>query len=471
MRIISRETLTENMSATRSIHNFGTLLRTKPHKLGAVVQMKPDLSLSMLTEALRNVYVNPKQGKSSFTPINAMAVQWEIDVNYIKRVKLVSYSGDSTGGNPFTVVLQERYYDRNDTFALENRQQLFVLSGPTKLGTNKFEYTVSLVGKDDSRVVNTAYLAAGRVTRYRSNYFPELSERGFTKFLSNTEVHRNYLSRHRSSVDWSGDYAVMEDVYIADGKKDNETVYKLNKKEKDCVDHYLLSREQNLLWGESNFDINGKCQLQDEKGRDIPMGDGVIKQLERVVDKFMFSDLDTELLEDAMQAMIEKSSKKTGNVWTLICNIRFWNKFNRLMRNDLRFRSADGVYFWSKGAKQGKGGYIKVGATFDAYEFGGNTIVIMIDNALTIEYEEKAYAILVDATRDEVSGRPNIAMFTLEGRELLSGNLNGMGGQSGTESDVDLATSVDGSSYHLLGYSGVVVFNPYRGVIIEETIA
>jgi hypothetical protein len=35
-------------------------------------------------------------------------------------------------------------------------------------------------------------------------------------------------------------------------------------------------------------------------------------------------------------------------------------------------------------------------------------------------------------------------MFTLEGREMLSGKLKGMGGFSGKENNTDLATSVDG---------------------------
>jgi hypothetical protein len=34
-------------------------------------------------------------------------------------------------------------------------------------------------------------------------------------------------------------------------------------------------------------------------------------------------------------------------------------------------------------------------------------------------------------------------MFTLEGREMLSGKLKGMGGFSGKENNTDLATSVD----------------------------
>jgi hypothetical protein len=285
--------------------------------------------------------------------------------------------------------------------------------------------------------------------------------------MSNTETHRNYISRHRASVDWSSDFAIRENVFISDGKEGKETIYKLNKKEKDVVDTFLYARENSMIFSESNFDVNGKCMIQDEKGRDIPMGDGIVAQIERVCDKFLFSDLNIDIIEDAMQSMAEKSDTRQNNHWTFTCNDKFWNKFNKLMKNDLRFIAQDGSYFWSKA----KGGNVKVGATYNSYEFAGNIITIMVNQALSLEFTDRAYALLLDVGKDAVSGRPNIAMFTLEGSELISGNINGLGGASGKESGIDIATSVHGSSYHLLGYAGAVVFNPYKSVILEENVA
>jgi len=468
MKIIDRSTVYENMSATRSVQNFGTLLRDKPEKLGQVVSMRPDLSVSMLTEALKNVYKNSKDSKSGYTPINAMAIEWEIDVNFIKKVKVVGApSSAPTVTTPATVLLGERYFDRNDTFAAENRQQYLVVKDPKRQGSGKWLYTVLLVGNDLNRSGDTAYLSAGKTVRFRSNYFPELSERGFTKFLDNSEKHRNYISRHRASVDWSSDYAIREEVFIQDGKQGKEKVYKMNKKEKDCIDTFLLAREQSLLWSETNYDINGKCLQQDEKGRDIPMGDGIIPQVEKVCDKFMFSNLGIDIVEDAMQSLAEKCENRTGNNWAFICNSRFWNKFNKLMANDLRFKAMDGAYLYSKD----KSGMVKVGASYNAYEFAGNTITFMENKALSEEYDDRAYALMLDIGKDGTSGRPNLAMFTLEGSEMISGNLIGLGGASGKESGIDISTSVHGSSYHLIGYAGAVIFNPYKSVILEEAIS
>jgi hypothetical protein len=44
--------------------------------------------------------------------------------------------------------------------------------------------------------------------------------------------------------------------------------------------------------------------MQDEKGQDIPIGDGVIKQIERYCEKFAYS-LTTRWLEDIMASMRE----------------------------------------------------------------------------------------------------------------------------------------------------------------------
>jgi hypothetical protein len=205
--------------------------------------------------------------------------------------------------------------------------------------------------------------------------------------------------------------------------------------------------------------------LKDEKQRDIPMGDGIITQIEKVCDKTLFSTLSLEMIEDGMAALAEKCESETGNHWAFVCNRIFWNKFQRLIATNVQWKSpGDGSYFWSKSGK-----YIKVGASYNSYEFGGNHITFMVNRALSEEYHDRAYAIMLDIGKDGVSGRPNIAMFTLEGSEMISGNLEGLGKQDGKSSG-SISSSVHGSSYHLIGYAGAVVFNPYKAHLFEETV-
>jgi len=467
MKIVDRNTIVQNLGDTKTVQEFGRLLGSKPHKLGQVVTMYPNLAISTLTDALKNVYYNPKKDSGSFTPINSMCIEWDIDVNFIKQIKIAgAISGNGVGKKIETILLEERYYDKNDTFTLENKQQLFVTAAPKKISAKIWEYKVKLVGADTSKLINTAYAAKGKNTRYRSNFHPELSERGYTKYVSNTETHRNYISRQRASTSWSGDFAMTEEIFIKTGKDNKSTAsyYKMTKKEKECMDTFLLSREQNCIFSETNYDANGKCLDQDDQGRDIPMGDGVIPQIERYCDKFSYSILTSDVLDDVMSAMREKSDNPTGNTYAVVCNERLYDAFGKLMISDLRFQSeGDGAYFYSKA----KGGKVKVGAEFDTYHFQGNTISFMPDRALSQEYPEGGYGIFLDTGADLASGRPNVSMFTMQGAEIISGNLHGMGGNDGKSSG-EISTSVHGSQYHLLGYAGAVVFNPYKSFILEE---
>jgi len=173
----------------------------------------------------------------------------------------------------------------------------------------------------------------------------------------------------------------------------------------------------------------------------------------------------SDVLDDVLSAMREKSNTPTGNTYAVVCNERFYDQVGKLMMADLRFvSSADGGYFYSKAAS----GKIKVGAEFDTYTMQGNTITFMPDRVLSQEYPDGGYGIFLDTGADLSSGRPNIASFTLQGAEMISGSLNGMGGANGNTSG-EISTSVHGSSYHLLGYSGVMVFNPYMSFIISES--
>jgi hypothetical protein len=469
MKVVDKKTVIHNMGNTRTVQHYGTLLGNKPHKLGLVATLYPDLAITVLTDALRNVYFNPKSSASSFMPINSMVVEWDIDVNYIHKVNIaedVTVATPGLGKQPFTVVLESKYYDKNDTFALENRQQLMVIAPPQQLGAKRWSHTVILVGNDTSKHVDPRFLKRGRYTRYRSNFHPELSERGYTKYMSNTETHRNYMGRHRASESVSADYKMQEKVYLEVAKKDKVEYYKMHKHEKDCMDTFMLSKNNASIFSETNFDAQGKCLDQDEAGRDVPMSDGVIPQIEKYCDKFLYSQLASEVLDDVLAAMVEKSDKPTGNNYAVICNERQYNQFGTLQKSDYRFNSPnDASFLYSKE----KGGKVKVGAEFDSYTFQGNTITFIPDRALSQEFDLYGFGIFLDTTADLRTGRPNVASFTMEGSEMVEGYVKGLGGLDGKTSG-DIATGVHGTEYHIIGYSATVVFNPYKSFILKENV-
>jgi hypothetical protein len=97
----------------------------------------------------------------------------------------------------------------------------------------------------------------------------------------------------------------------------------------------------------------------------------------------------------------------------------------------------------------------------------GNEVIFKVDRALSIEYPDKGYGILVDITGDKTNGKSAINMFTLEGCEFISSTLSGVGGLDGRSSGA-VASPVAGSKLINSGFAGVQVANPYRSFILLQ---
>lgn len=92
-----------------------------------------------------------------------------------------------------------------------------------------------------------------------------------------------------------------------------------------------------------------------------------IPQIERFATKFVFNKLSTRIWEQAMAEMADKADQALGNTWTFVVNKRMWDQIQRVMGSWLRDYKTDGAMVWSKGSNS----YVKLGATYNSYEFGG----------------------------------------------------------------------------------------------------
>jgi hypothetical protein len=91
--------------------------------------------------------------------------------------------------------------------------------------------------------------------------------------------------------------------------------------------------------------VNVLCKTK--KGQDIPIGDGVIKQIERYCENSL-TVLTTRWLEDIMASMREKSANSIGNTYAFVVNERLYDQLGRLLKDDLRFNAnANGEYYWT----------------------------------------------------------------------------------------------------------------------------
>lgn len=67
--------------------------------------------------------------------------------------------------------------------------------------------------------------------------------------------------------------------------------------------------------------------------------------------------------------MADKAQSETENHWCFIVNRKLWNDIQLTLGEYLANFKTDGAYLYTKGTKEGTGGYVKVGATYSAYEY------------------------------------------------------------------------------------------------------
>ena len=394
-----------------------------PARLGIVSTLYDQYTATHLTEALMNTYTMEK-GKKGFQSINSFLIEWDLQTKKIKRVPLVAApEGSGLNAGDVKFYFPENYYQKYDTFVVERtRQQFIVLNRPQRLRDNCWLVIAKILDNDYDSVVDPS-TAAGFQTRFVTNYVPELHSEGYTKYQSNCEKMRTYIATHRCDIDMSAMYKPMEDVFIQIGKgSDDDPVYKMNTAEKDCLDSFMEARNNALLWGKSNMDASGKPKTYDEDGRPIVSADGVIAQIERFATKFVFSKLNIGYFEKALQAMVAKSEKPQGNQYMLLCNTAFYNEWQRVMNAWIVAHKTDGSFLYSKGTN----GYVNLGATYESYTYGGNTISVKIDRCFDVEFPTRKYAALIDLTADAATGKPALAFFTFKGGDIIHNVITGV---------------------------------------------
>ena len=172
MRISGFTTVRPEMASTRLAEDFVKFLGAKPQRLGLIATLYDQYTASALTEALMNVYTMEKNPNKAFQKLNSFMVEWDLKIERIKRVRILSYNGDGSNGGDVIIHMPENYYQKYDTFVVEDtRQQFMVMNRPQRLRDNDFILICKILDDNyDSVVVGDL---TGKTTRFVTNYQPE----------------------------------------------------------------------------------------------------------------------------------------------------------------------------------------------------------------------------------------------------------------------------------------------------------
>ena len=177
MRISGFTTTRPEMANTRTFKDFSEFLGQKPARIGLVATLYDQYTITHLTEALMNIYTSDKSAKNSWQRLNEFAYEWELEVNRIKRVPIISVEGNGANVSDIIFRFPENYYQKYDTFIIEKTRQLvMVMNRPQRISDKCFVVIGKLVSDDYSE--SLANVLAGDLTRFVTNYMPEMHEEG-----------------------------------------------------------------------------------------------------------------------------------------------------------------------------------------------------------------------------------------------------------------------------------------------------
>ena len=185
MIVASYVNMKPEMAHSRTYEDFYKFLGARPKMMGVMARMNTHNTATFLTEALSNIYYNSKK-VNKFQPINSLMIEWEIDVDFVKRVEFAAVpSGTGEKGADITFYFKERYYEKFDTFKIDaSRQQCIVKATPQRKADNFWEYTGQLIDADYSSILDSTACQVGMTTRFLANIMPEYHSEGFTKYQS-----------------------------------------------------------------------------------------------------------------------------------------------------------------------------------------------------------------------------------------------------------------------------------------------
>lgn len=361
---------------TKTYEDWSKYVGQRPQNFGVVARMFKENTLNYLLDGLQNVYENGTKA-SKYQVTDSLAFEWEVETAQVRHIEFAAEpEGNGADGSEILFYFVENYFQMYDIFRIdETKQQVQVLSVPTRKHDTCWEVRGRLLGNNFDNILDADGCMPGKTAIFQSVAVPELSELGYTKFQSSFNKYRNYMTTFRADVSWSSLYAIQEPVFmrISDDKNKNkgQAIYKMVKKDQELIDTFMYIQNNGMLFNRGTVDKDGRSAITDpSSGRPITIGDGLIPQIESAANKFVYSGKPTlALLHMIMDVMADKAQSDTGNHITFMVNRKFWKDINLVLSSYLADCRTDGTYMYSKSANKGEGGYVKVGATFNTYEF------------------------------------------------------------------------------------------------------
>lgn len=320
--------------------------------------------------------------------------------------------------------------------------------------TSGFLYACKMVTGDNEMFVDPSLMEIGsECTPGMTMYEHDFSETGHEKYTFDGWGHA-YMTLQRVKMSYSGTAAAMgasrEWYAFKNAKGESATTY-IDHAEKLMLKRMAQYQEFANIFGRGTVTAEGITLLKDKRGRDIMAGDGLLHQGDGAFEYPMNGEWSLKRLEHIMRDMDIRSGKDGKLEVAMIAGWESLSSFNGMMRKNGYLTQDNNVV--GNGAEKG------VINDYTFYEVNGVRIIPKRSRYLDAQSTPSIY--LNDGTKrsswDAIfvplgqtsNGDNGVELIQL--RPMKSGTLSGIdvGGDG-------MASSVDGSSKHVLVQSGII---------------
>lgn len=474
LQSVAHESVSDKMLIQAGISNpdfIPTIMRLYKEEISPLISI-----LDMKGAKTNNVNFSTNDG--NYRTVGSNHVQFKLDTPEITKFRIAAdtsgktfYAAYSTEpgkkGTEISIIVDSNWAGYQEIIELaDNRTQLYVIDDPKDIGGGLFRLRTKLVESDNENFVDPLLLTAGMEANTTMNlHEQDFSERGTEKYTFGG-FGDAYLSLQRFKYSISGTASaklkngkVTGKFVLHNGQKTflTELEYRMMK----TAAQYL---EYQMMWGQSTVSQDTKrVLLHNDSGREVLAGNGIMNANGGPIEIPQNAGWTQKFLDDFLVNIDQYITRDSNGKRELFLAMapKAYLSFQYLMRE---FGVTADANIEGSGSEKG------INDTYKYYELNGIRLIPtrhknfssinrpgikLKDGSYTNEWETIAVPI-----GETENGMKNFELIQL--RPSTKGTI------AGVDKGGDIATSVDGSSTHILFQNGIIcrarafhLFRPY----------
>lgn len=421
----------------------------------------------------RGLYEGMNSGK--YRTVGSNHVQYAIEASDVRKLHFKANSAGVTfesiiyptkpgyKGSAFYVYSDSNWAGSKEIVELnDNNTQLYIydVEPPREVEPGVWRYEMKLVTKTNTEFCAVELLAEGNeFMPVQTAYEQDFSETGIEKYTFPTWGHA-YLTLQRVKYSYSGTAQAMKE----DKKWTTHNGAKgfLSYAEDTMMKRAASYHEYASIYGKQTVSEEGNVLLHDKTGREIMAGSGILNQGDGAYE-YPYDKFNKRFLKSIMKDIDLRVGKDGVTECVLIGGQEVTSGFSEVMRE---YGITQNQNIVGDGADKG------INDSYSYYEFDG--IRVIPKRWRYLDGVKRASKVLGDGTKKsswdgffvplgQTSGGDN-QVELIQLRKPKMGTVNGI-----NEGGDGMATSVDGSSVHMLFQCGIIsrskitrIFRPYN---------